>query len=522
MTRPRSGAALLALALAACTATVAPTTVTTARSLVIGLVGEPSSLLGDDPSGRAIAAAVIEPLVRRSATEDLEPRRAGSVPSFANGDLALVTDADAPTGRLVARSRLRDGARWHDGTPITADDVRFAWELDRTAPIGTEARAMADRIDGVDVIDERTVRVSYRAGERWEMFAVAPRAMPRHLLVDASASARAQYASRPVHAGPYRIAERAPGIITLEAFADHVLGLPAIARIVVRTYATRSALMSALLAGDVDVAPSPDLDADLASTLDRSFGDRVRYTPAQAIAMLRFGPRLADPAIRTAAALTIDRERIARSVFGGRNRVPASYLVAPLWAASEPAGAPRLDRAEARAILERAGSRRGNFGIAELGGDRLVVTLIVPQGSPALAEAARGVAVDLALLGIAVDVSERPDAEVAERLLRRDFDLALTIEVADDAVLATERYRGTVARWYDVLADAARTSAERTEKRALYAELQRMWAEAVPALPLYQVLKVDIVAPRIEGIQPAAHAAPITWNIGEWRAAPAR
>ncbi len=55
----------------------------------------------------------------------------------------------------------------------------------------------------------------------------------------------------------------------------------------------------------VDLAPSPDLEADIAGTLDRSFGDRVRYTQAQAIAMLRFGPRLSDPAIRTAAALTV-------------------------------------------------------------------------------------------------------------------------------------------------------------------------------------------------------------------------
>lgn len=513
--RPRHALALTMWLLVSCTAAVPPAVA--GRPLVVGIVGEPSSLLGDDPIGRAVAAAVIEPLVRRTATEELEPRLAVSVPTFANGDLALVEAPDAPSGRLVARFRLRDGARWHDGAPITAEDVRFGLEHDRGAPAGSDARAMADRIDRIDLVDERTVRVSYRAGERWDMYAVALRPMPRHLLDGASAATRAQYASRPIHAGAYRIAARSPGSIVLEGFTDHVLGAPAIRSVVTRVYASRSALMGALLAGDVDLAPSPDLEADLAATLDRSFGDRVRYTQAQAVAMLRFGPRLADPAVRMASSLTIDRERIARSVFGGRARVPASYLVAPLWAANELANPPRLDRTEARAILDRAGARRGNFGIAELAGDRLVVTLIVPQGSTALEQAARGVAVDLALLGIAVEVSERPAAEVDERVLRGDFELALVIDRADDPVVASERYRGMVSGWYDVLADAARATAERTEKRALYAEMQRIWSEAAVALPLYQVLKVDIAPPRMERVQPASHSVPITWNVGDWR-----
>jgi peptide/nickel transport system substrate-binding protein len=459
----------------------------------------------------------MEPLVRRSATEELEPRLAASVPTFANGDLDLVESADAPTGRLVARFRLRDGATWHDGVPITAEDVRFGFDHDRAAPVGTEARAMAERIERVDVVDERTVRVSYRAGERWDLFALAPRAMPRHLLEGATPAARAQYAGRPVHAGAYRVAERAPGTIVLEAFRGHVIGPPAVGRIVVRVHPTRTALIGALLAGEVDVAPWPALEADLFTTLDRQFGDRVLYRQAQAVAMLRFGPRLSDRGVRTAAVLTIDRDRIARSVFGGRARVPESYLVAPLWAAAEHSGAPRLDRTEARAIMEAAGARRGSFGITELGGDRLVVTLIVPQGSSALEQAARGIAVDLALLGIAVNVSERSATEIEHRVLRGDFDLALTVEQADDPVIASQRWRGAVSPWYDVLADAARMSAERAEKRAIYAEMQRLWSEAVPAVPLFQVLKADIAPLRVDGLRPASHGAPLTWNVAEWR-----
>lgn len=500
--------------LAACAAPPAPAA--GARPVVLGIVGEPASLLDEDPVSAVVADLVMEPVVRRTPTEDLEPRLAASVPSFASGDLEVVADEGAPTGRLVATFRLRDGLRWQDGAPLTASDVRFAFEVDRGAAVGTVARTHADRMEWIDVLDPRTFRVAYRAGERWDRSALGPRALPRHLLEGAGPDARARYASRPVHAGPYRIADRGPGTIVLDAFTAYVAGAPSIPRIVVRSFSDRSTLLVALRAGDVDLAPFPGFDADLYATLDRTLADRVRYTPAQSVAMLRIGGRLAEPAVRRAVALAVDRGRIARSVFGGRARVPGSYLVAPLWAATDLLATPRVDLGAARALLGSAGYRRGNLGIAERGAERLVVPLLVPP-SPALAEAARGVAADLAALGIAAEITRLPGPEVDQRVARGDYDLAVVLETADDPLVATDRYRGAVSPWFDVLAVAAREVGERAEKRVLYLEAQRLWSEEVVALPLYQALKVDILSARVEGVRPPSHAAPLTWNAGEWR-----
>ncbi len=481
-------------------------------------MGQPESLLGDDPRGAAVAAALVEPLVRRTATEELEPRLVLAVPSFANGDLALVVDETAPTGRLVATFRLRDGLMWHDGAPLTAADVRFAFDVDRGAAPGSAARVTADRIDRIDVLDDRTFRVAYRAGERWDLFALAPRALPKHLLDGADAAARDRYAREPVHAGPYRLVRRTRDAIVLEAFRGHVLGPPRIGRIVVRLYGDRSALIAALRAGEVDVAPSPAFDADLATTLERTFPERVLYAPAQAVAMLRFGPRFADEAVRRAISLTVDRERTVRTIFAGRPRIPSSYLVPPLWAAVGDASPLGLDRRAADALMARAGYRRGDLGIAQRDGERLVVALLVPD-EPGLIEAAHGVAVDAALLGIAADVRALPAADVARRVADGDFDLALEVEAADDPLVATARYRGA-GPWYDALADAARSADGRADQRTLYLELQRLWAERAVALPLFQALKVDVVDARLDGLRPAAHAAPITWNVEAWTFAP--
>lgn len=509
----RAWAATLALFLAAC-APPSPLPVPPRSELVVGIVGEPGSIL-DDPAAAAVAALVYEPLVRRTDTEELEPRLAESVPTLENGGAVLSEAADGT--RLVATFRIRRAARWHDGSPVQAQDIRFAFESDRASAVGSAARVAAERIESVEVLDDRTARVTYRAGERWDLYALAPRALPRHLMGGTGSSA--DQASRPVHAGPYVISARSPGTIELVPFAAHVIDRPAIDRIVVRTFPDRTALLTAIGRGAIDVAPFPALDADLARTLDRTADGttlQVLYRPAQAVAMLRLGPPFSEPAVRQAIGVGIDRERISRSVFSGRVRAPGSYLVPPNWAATEiPSRGP--DPAEAAARLAVAGWRKGVFGTLERDGVQLAGRILVPSGSPALLDVAYGVAADLGALGMAIGVSEQGLAEIRRRLASGEIELAVLPEEADDPLAAADRWRGLVSPWYDLIADAARAAPGRSEKRPLYEELQRLWAEAAPAVPLYQILKVDIVPARLEGVRPAAHGAPITWNAGEWR-----
>lgn len=482
-------------------------------------------MFAEDAGARVLAAAVTEPLVARDPRGELIPRLAVEVPTVENGGLKVVTDDPAaPEGRLVATFRLRDGAVWQDGQPITAQDIRFAHDTDVTAPRGSELRWLADRIESVDVIDDRTARVTYRANERWDGYALAPRVLPRHVLANADAAGRAAYARDPVHAGPFSVAAWVPGYgVTLAAFKDHIGGPPALGRIEVRFYQDRTAILDALRRGEVDVAPFPDLEADLAHTLDRFDDtnglDNVYYKDAEALDVLRFGPRgpFAERAVRKAFELTVDRQALVDDIFAGRARVPRSYLSPPLWAAVEDAPIARPDRDAARALLAQAGYRHGTFGILERGADRMTATILVPAGSPGRLDAARRVAGDVASIGIALDVRVRPAAEVDAAVANGDFDLALVPLSADDPLQATDGWTGQVEPWFDVLAAAARHAAGRDEQRTLYAELQRVWSDDLPALPLYQRLRVDVAARALTGIQPTPDDGPLTWNAAQWR-----
>lgn len=502
-------------------------TVPTRRDVVLGIAGEPRAILSDEPSAQILQAAVTESLVRRDPDGGFVARLAAAVPTIANGGARIVTDAATPNGRLVVTFVLRDDARWQDGEPITADDVRFAFDEDRAAPPTTARRWMAERVERVERVDDRTIRFSYRAGERWELYPLVARVLPLHVLAGATSEKRVQYQREPMHAGPFAVAAWIPGFgMTLTAFPRYVGGAPRLGRIEVRFYADRGALVDALRRGEVDVAGAPAVEADLTRTLDR-FADGPRlqalYKAANAVEMLRFGTKgtvFTDLRVRQAVELALDRRALVETIFAGRARVPRSYLVAPLWAATEPLDTPRLDREGARALLAAAGFRTGRLGILERGAERMTVTLQVATGSQARIDAGRRLSGDLAAVGIAATVLERSPSDVLDAVTRGEFDLALVPERTDDPQFASQRYVGVVGPWFDVLLSAAVAAPERVDKQALYAEMQALWAASLPGIPLYQELLVDVAPRNLEGIQPSPNGDPLTWNARDWRFVP--
>jgi ABC-type transport system substrate-binding protein len=114
-------------------------------------------------------------------------------------------------------------------------------------------------------------------------------------------------------------------------------------------------------------------------------------------------------------------------------------------------------------------------------------------------------------------VLERSPADVLDAVASGEFDLALVPERTDDPQRASDRYRGLAGPWFDVLLSAAAAAPEPVDKRALYAELQRLWAEELPGLPLYQELKVDVAPRALQGVQPSPNDDPLTWNAAQWR-----
>ena len=467
-----------------------------------------------------------ERLVRRDDREGLAPRLVEEVPTFKNG-LARI-DADVSEGRLVATFRLRQGLVWHDGAALTSDDVAFAWSLDREAPRGSLARADANLIDRIDTPDARTAVVYLRPGVRTARYPLLPRALPRHLHASADAAARLRYSRSPVHAGPFVLASRDQGGMTLLSFDRYALGAPGLSRVEVRFFTDREALLDALASGRVDLVPAGFFSEELIPRLERFVETRAlvaRYTPQESAEMLLFNLRSGpyrDQRVRQAVALAIDRRAIVDEVFGGRLRLPGSYLYAPSWAA-EDVTLPDADPVAARTILGTLGhcvSTRCPPAFSTLR-----ARVVVEGGNAPRLRAAELVVRDLERAGLVATLVAYSGSELAEALRAGEFDLAIITRDGADATLATEEYvsgsatnlSGYANPWFDALAAVAMRGLARAQSKPLYAELQRVWSADLPALPLYQRLAVDVVPASLEGVAPAAGGEPLSWNAHAWR-----
>src|SRR5262249_54843915 len=130
-------------------------------------------------------ASVLEQLVNGALSEEapdhsLRPLLAEDVPSLQNGLWVLL-----PDGRMELTWKIRDGARWHDGTPLTSDDLAFTAAVDQNRDVAILRAAGYAWVQGVEAVDPRTIRVTwtqpYIGAERMftQGFATP---LPRHLL----------------------------------------------------------------------------------------------------------------------------------------------------------------------------------------------------------------------------------------------------------------------------------------------------------------------------------------------------
>jgi len=278
-------------------------------------------------------------------------------------------DADGLTWTF----HLRDGARWWDGTPLTAADFVESWRrlvdpataaafanlLGPVENVPAILRGEKDAADlGVEAVDARTLRIRlWRPAPDLPDLLALPPALPLH------PAARAQFprADSLVCNGPYRLVEhRLQESYLLDADRSHPaaasLGIPRI-----RLHVTEDveAELKRFRAGDLDVTYT--LPASQLAWAFKEIPDSVRIHPAAGLSYIQVnmgeGPLAERPELRRALALALDRSAVAK-LLGGIPR-PAYSLIPPGLAGYAPpadGGPSQAERdAQAQALMAAAG-----------------------------------------------------------------------------------------------------------------------------------------------------------------------
>ena len=280
---------------------------------------------------------------------------------------------------------LRRDVKWHDGRPVTADDVKFTFDAAKDPATGSLiGSAYLPQVKSAEIVDSFTIKFTFAQphAQALEDFWWAP--MPKHLLQNVAAAElrNAAFNRQPVGSGPYKFGQwQANQRLIIErnpAFPQGLGGPPSIERVVFRVIPEASTLLTELTTGGVEVdIPLPPDQVKQAQSNDQL---QVFAFPGKAVYYVGWNnqrPPFNSANVRRALGMAIDRQQIIDALLFGQG-APASSTVPP-WHPLFPkdAPAPRFDLNAANQLLEQEGWRDGDGdGIREKGGQPLRFTLM--------------------------------------------------------------------------------------------------------------------------------------------------
>ena len=501
-------------------------------TVVVVAVGEPASVLPPlvtETVGRDIGDLVFERLA------DLEPGKPPIDPAAYRPRLAERWER---MDSLTWRFHLAAHARWADGEPVTAEDVRFSFEAFSDSVLDAVARpALAGRVQ-VTVEDPRTFRITFREAYPEQLYDATylVRVLPRHIwdTLPRAAWATDTATGRLVGSGPYRVREWQRGqYLRLEA-REPAPDRRTPGTIVWRFTEDPEAALNLVLAHEADLmelAAAPQgikrVAADTALRL-------VRY-PSSAYGFVGFNltelrdrphPVLGDRATRRALAMAVDRSTLARSAFDSNAVAPPGPMSRLLWIWSDDIRTLPFDTAESARALEAAGWHRGPGGFRHKGARRLAIDVLVPSTSTVRRQLAVELQAMLRVVGAQATVTAVDFPVFQERLRRRRFDAYIGAWLDDPSP------RGLADQWtragwealnyghygspvFDSLFLRASRLGDPAAARAAYSEAMDTLNADAPAVFLYTPTNAAAVSRRIENVR----IDPYSWlsGISDWR-----
>ncbi|GHD54775.1 diguanylate phosphodiesterase [Thalassobaculum fulvum] len=487
------------------------------------------------------------------------PQLVVKLPSLEDGDAERFpskTEAGEPVDGVRKTYALRDDAYWGDGTPVTTADVLFGWEVGRHPDTGVaNFRAYRDVLDIVVHDDKRFTVVERKLDYRYRSMGDF-QVLPVHLERPAFAEPR-EYRNRTLYQtdpanpglwnGPYRVARVETGARIVLARNEHWKGTrPAFDRVEVRAIENTSALEANLLSGSIDmIAGELGLAVDQAIAFEKRHGDRfaVLYQPGlvyEHLDVMLDNPVLADRRVRQALILAVDRQAISDRLFAGKQPV-ADGFVHPLDRvhASDSVPTYGFDPSRAAALLEEAGWPPGPQGVRMNGkGERLSVELMTTAGNRTRELVEQVLADYWKRVGVETRIRNEP-ARVffGETVQKRRFtglamfawlsapeSLPRTTLHSESIPTEANNWAGQNATGFrnaemDRLIDAAEIELDPDRRKALWAEMQRIYATELPAIPLYFRAEPYILPNWLTGVRPTGHKYTTTNWIEDWRVA---
>ena len=458
--------------------------------------------------------------------------------------------------------RLKRNVAWHDGKPLTADDVIFNYEYVADPATAAVTSGSYRDIARVEKLDSHTVKVVFKKPQAfWADAFCGNRGMliPKHAFepFKGAKSREAPGNLKPVGTGAYRFVDFKPGDTVRGELHPgyHVANRPFFDTIEMKGGGDAvSAARAVLQTGEFDYAWNLQVEDDILLRLEQSGKGRVNIWTTGSIEHIQCNftdpwtdvdgerssvktthPLLSDPAVRQALNLLVDRAGVQEQIYGRQGQTTANWLNAPARFRSENMKwAFSVDRANQ--ILDAAGWKRGSDGIRAKDGKKLKMLFQTSINAPRqktqaiVKQACAKAGIEIEIKSVVASVFFGSDAGNPDNYPHFYADLQMynvgptapdpgwfmRSFLSDEIASKANKWQGrNVTRWrneeYDRMYDAAETELDPVKRAAIFIKMNDLLIQQVVIIPVLWRNGVSGSSLKLQGMDISG------WETAFWR-----
>ena len=446
------------------------------------------------------------------------------------GDLA--ESWDILDDGLMIVFHLRENVKWHDGAAFTARDVEFTYKKLIDPAVKTPYGGDFERIKSLDIMDEHTVKVTYKepfapALSSWGMWII-----PEHLLKNEDLN-KTTFSRNPIGTGPYKFKSWKTGEkIELVSNHEYFEGRPYIDRYIYRIIPDEATIFLELQTQGVDLALLTPLEFTK-QTNNKFFQARYRKFEYPSFGYTYMGYNLSDPKfqdvrVRQAINYAVNKDEIINTVLFGLARITTGPFMLDSWAYNKDVKPAPYNVEEAKRLLKEAGWADTNKdGWLEKDGKLFEFTVLVNQGNTDRLRCAEMIQRYLKEVGIKMKIRVLEwGAMIHEFINKRRFEAVLmgwflsrdpdNYDIWHSSKIREGEFNfiGYKNDEVDRLLVEGRLTFDRQKRAEIYHSIHRIVNDDQPCLFLYSPEVLPILNKRFRGVEVSPIG--IGYNFIKW------
>jgi len=433
---------------------------------------------------------------------------------------------------LIIIFHLRKNVFWHDGKPFSAKDVEFTYKKLLDPRVKTPYSGDFERVKTFEVLDDYTIKVTYKepfapALSSWGMSII-----PKHLLENQDLNTTSLQ-RKPIGTGPYKFKSwKTQELIELESNHDYFEKRPFIDRYIYRVIPDEATMFLELQTKGVDLSGltplqySRQTDSDFFKKNYRKF-----KLPGFNFTYLGYNlknPKFQDIRIRQALNYAVDKEEIIKTVLLGLGRVANGPFIPESWAYDASTKPAPFSQEKAKQLLKEAGWTDVNSdGWLEKNKEVFEFTILTNQGNEERIKIAQIIQMRLKDIGIRVKIKVVEwSVFLTEFIDKRNFETVLLgwslsrdpdcfdIWHSSKTKEGEFNFIGYQNEEVDRLLVEARRNFDQEKRKNYYNRINQILYEDQPYMFLYVPDSLPVITSRVRGIKPAPIG--IGYNFIDW------